>query len=78
MATGAAFMVLDHHDDLDRVILRALEMSQKGQPVIVDVKIDYSKRTRFTRGVSKTVLKHFPIVDKVRFIGRSLWRIVTG
>ena len=48
------------------------------EPVIVDVRIDYSKRTRFTKGVVGTVLKRFPLGDKVRFIGRALVRKVTG
>ena len=46
--------------------------------VIVDVRIDYSKRTRFTQGIVKTVLKRFPLGDKIRFVGRALLRKVTG
>jgi acetolactate synthase-1/2/3 large subunit len=46
--------------------------------VIVHVDIDYSKRTRFTRGVVKTVFKRFPLGDRFRFIGRALVRKVTG
>ena len=45
---------------------------------MVDVRIDYSKRTRFTQGVVKTVLKRFPLGDKFRFIGRAALRKVTG
>jgi acetolactate synthase-1/2/3 large subunit len=48
------------------------------QPVIVDVHIDYSKRTRFTEGVVKTALKRFPLRDRARFIGRALIRRITG
>ncbi|MCP4106265.1 MAG: thiamine pyrophosphate-binding protein [Desulfobacteraceae bacterium] len=76
-ATGAAFMEILENSDIDRVIPMALKVSSKGQPVIVDVKIDYSKRTRFTKGVVKTVLKRFPMGDKVRFIGRALMRKVS-
>ena len=53
-------------------------LASKGQPVIVQVAVDYSKRTRFTQGVVKTVLKRFPLTDKARFIGRALLRKVTG
>jgi acetolactate synthase-1/2/3 large subunit len=45
---------------------------------IVDVRIDYSKRTRFTEGVVKPVLKRFPLRDRACFIGRALRRRVTG
>lgn len=47
------------------------------QPVLVDVRIDYSKRTRFTEGVLKAALKRFTSRDKVRVVGRALWRRVT-
>ena len=53
-------------------------LASKGQPVIVQVAVDYSKRTRFTQGVVKAVLKRFPLTDKARFIGRALLRKVTG
>jgi acetolactate synthase I/II/III large subunit len=44
----------------------------------VDVRIDYSKRTRFTQGVVKTSLKRFPFRDRLRFVGRALMRRITG
>ena len=44
--------------------------------MIVDVNIDYSKRTRFTEGVVKTNLDRFPLADKMRIIGRAVWRKV--
>ena len=66
------------HANLLIKIQDALATAQKGQPVIVDVRIDYSKRTRFTQGVVKTVLKRFPLGDKFRFIGRAFVRKVTG
>ena len=60
------------------LIDEALEAASRGEPVLVDVRIDYSKRTRFTKGVMQTVVKRFPMSDRVRFIGRALVRKVTG
>ncbi|OQY52259.1 MAG: acetolactate synthase large subunit [Desulfobacteraceae bacterium 4572_88] len=77
-ATGAAFLRICKNEETDSVITEALEIATKGRPVIVDVKVDYSKRTRFTKGVVKTVLKRFPLGDKIRFIGRAVMRKVTG
>ena len=77
-ATGASYLQLNSNSEIEPIIGEALAFSAKGQPVIVDVNIDYSKRTRFTQGVVKTVLKRFSIRDKIRFIGRALWRKVTG
>jgi len=78
LATGAKYIPLTGNDGIEAALKDAFATAAKGQPVIVDVKIDYSKRTRFTQGVVKTVLKRFPLGDKFRFIGRALVRKVTG
>jgi len=77
-ATGARYMALNNDSEILAVIEGALTAAAEGGPVIVDVRIDYSKRTRFTEGVVKTVLQRFPMRDRVRFIGRALVRKVTG
>ena len=45
--------------DIERVVADALADAAAGKPVLVDVHIDYSKRTRFTEGVIRTNLKRF-------------------
>ena len=77
-ATGAAFLKIDDNQQVEGVISNALALAAGNRPVIVEVRIDYSKRTRFTQGVVKTVLKRFPRGDKMRFVGRALFRKVTG
>ncbi len=78
LATGAEYVAILDNAGIEEGILQALTASAKGKPVILDVRIDYSKRTRFTQGVVRTVLNRFPLGDKVRFIGRALWRKITG
>ena len=78
MATGAHYVVIENNSQIAAGIKEALDRAAQNQPVIVDVRIDYSKRTRFTQGVVKTVLKRFPLGDKFRFIGRAMLRKVTG
>jgi acetolactate synthase-1/2/3 large subunit len=77
-ATGAAYLPMHHDGEIDGVIDKAFEIAKRGQPVIVDVKVDYSKRTRFTKGVLMANLSRFALGDKVRFIGRSIIRHVLG
>ncbi len=77
-ATGAAYVPILKNDGIEAGIARAIELSNRNQPVIVDVRVDYSKRTRYTRGVVKANLKRFPLGEKVRFIGRAIVRRVTG
>jgi acetolactate synthase-1/2/3 large subunit len=78
MATGAKYVTIENNDGIAKGIQEALATAATGQPVVVDVRIDYSKRTRFTQGVVKTVLKRFPLGDKFRFIGRAVTRKFTG
>jgi acetolactate synthase-1/2/3 large subunit len=75
-ATGARYVAIENNGRIESGIGEALAV--RDQPVIVDVNIDYSKRTRFTQGVVKTVLKRFPLRDRARFVGRALLRKVTG
>jgi acetolactate synthase-1/2/3 large subunit len=76
-ATGAQYVAIENNGQIAARIQQAL-LAAQDQPVIVDVHIDYSKRTRFTQGVVKTALKRFPLRDRVRFIGRALIRKITG
>jgi acetolactate synthase I/II/III large subunit len=75
-AVGARYIAITDNSEITSGINQALTAS--GRPVIVDVRIDYSKRTRFTQGVVKTAVKTFPFRDKARFIGRALIRKITG
>ena len=77
-ATGARFLSLERNVDVDQIMDKAWSMADENVPVIVDVKIDYSKRTRFTEGVVATNLKRFNLGTKARFISRALVRKVTG
>jgi len=76
-ATSAQYVAIENNGQLASAIRLALTEGQN-QPVIVDVHIDYSKRTRFTKGVVKAAVKSFPLRDAARFLGRSLIRKVTG
>ena len=59
-------------------IAAALKTASENQPVVVNVRIDYSKKTRFTTGTVKTNLDRFDTRTKVRMIGRALYRKVFG
>ena len=77
-ANHVAFERMDNDAAVERIIERALSTAGSGRPVLVDVRIDYSKRTRFTEGTIKTNLKRFDLGTKARLVGRALWRKVTG
>jgi acetolactate synthase-1/2/3 large subunit len=64
--------------DLESGLAAAFEMENGARPVLVEVLVDYSKRTRFTDGIVKTNLEAFSLRNKARFVGRALWRRVTA
>ena len=76
-ATGCEFISINDDATCEEGIREALAHAAKNKPVIVDVRIDYSKRTRFTKGIVKTNLERFSFGNKARFISRALFRRVT-
>lgn len=78
MATGAAFVSMPDNASIEAAVRQAIEVSRTGRPVVVDVKIDYSKRTAFTEGAVKTNFQRLPLNQKVRTLARALTRRVTG
>ncbi len=78
MATGARYVAIQSNAGIAQGVQEALATAAKGQPVVVDVRVDYSKRTRFTKGIVQTNLMRFPLGEKLRFIGRAVVRKVTG
>jgi acetolactate synthase-1/2/3 large subunit len=42
--------------------------------VIVDVRIDYSKATRFTKGILRTNFMRMDVANKLRMVARAAWR----
>ncbi len=77
-AAGAAFVPLRNDDDIEKGLEEAFSLARDSRPVLVDVRIDYSRKTRFTQGVVKTNLSRFSTRDKLRFVGRALKRHVLG
>ena len=77
-ATGCAYVAIDGDEGIDPGIAAALKHAAANRAVIVDVRIDYSKRTRFTTGTIKTNLKRLDTRNKVRIIGRALKRKILG
>lgn len=77
-AVGAEYLIIENDSQINETINTALREAKNNKMVLVDVNIDYKKRTRFTKGVVKTVLENFPFNDKVRFIGRAVKRKIFG
>lgn len=71
---GVECLQLRSDAELASVLERARAIMTEGRPVAVDVAIDYSRKTYFTRGVVRTNLGRLPWKDRIRFIGRAVGR----
>ena len=75
---GVDFLALSSNNGISGVVEEAAAIAATGRPVLVEVEIDYSEKTFFTRGVVKTNLLRLPLKDQMRFVGRAVKRKVTG
>ncbi|MBS1959914.1 MAG: thiamine pyrophosphate-binding protein [Bdellovibrionales bacterium] len=73
-AAGYEFRFMSSDSDLEAFLVKALEETQNGTPVLVEVPIDYAQKTAFTRGVVMTNFKRFSFKDKLSLAGRVLVR----
>ncbi len=78
LATGASYIHIVNNDAIAAAVQQAIELAATGRPVIVDVNIDYAKRTSFTEGAVKTNFQRFPLDQKVRTLTRAVTRRITG
>jgi acetolactate synthase-1/2/3 large subunit len=75
---GVECLPLAGDEQIGEVLRQAKQRLTTGRPVALDVAIDYSKKTYFTRGVVKANLLRLPWRDRVRMVGRAVARRLTG
>ncbi len=78
IATGAEYIRVPSNAGVPQAIARARELATSGRPVIVDLIMDYSKRTAFTQGAVKTNFKRLPLAQRLRMVTRAVKRKITG
>ena len=78
IATGAEYIRVESNAEVTAAVTRARESASGGRPVIVDLIMDYSKRTAFTQGAVKTNFKRLPLAQRLRMVTRAVKRKITG
>ncbi len=74
---GCETLCVAHDDVLEETLEKALQITrEERRPVVLDVAIDYSQSTWFTKGVVKTNFFRLPRRDRWRMLGRALVRRV--
>ncbi len=74
---GVEYLSLARNADVEATLGKALAVTRSGNPVVVEVAIDYSEKTYFTRGVVRTNLGRLPWPDRIRYVLRALGRRLT-
>jgi len=74
---GVEHLSLARNADVEVTLGKALAVTHSGNPVVVEVAIDYSEKTYFTRGVVRTNLGRLPWPDRIRYVLRALGRRLT-
>jgi acetolactate synthase-1/2/3 large subunit len=72
--TGAAYVACADDAGIERALQEAFTTARSGRPVVVDIAIDYSRKTHFTRGVLSTTFWRLPWLDRLRMLGRAASR----
>jgi acetolactate synthase-1/2/3 large subunit len=76
-AVGAEHLLMSNNAQIDSVLRQARAVTEGKRPVIVEVNIDYSRKTYFTDGVVKVNLARLPWTDRLRMVVRALARRIS-
>ncbi|MCX6546204.1 MAG: thiamine pyrophosphate-binding protein [Acidobacteria bacterium] len=71
---GAEYVACRQDAHVPAALDRAFEVARGGRPVMVEVAIDYSRKTFFTSGVVASTFWRLPWSDRVRMLGRAVSR----
>ena len=76
-AAGCAYLAARSDAEVREAMTRALATARGGKPVMVEVAIDYSRKTWFTRGVVATNFWRLPWPERLRLLLRAAGRHLT-
>lgn len=68
------YLSLSENDETAEVLRKARTLMEENCPLLVEVAIDYSAKTYFTRGVVRIILNRLPWLDRLRFLARAIGR----
>jgi len=75
-AVGVEYLMMSNNVEIEPVLLQARALTEAGRPVLVEVAIDYSRKTYFTNGVVRVNFARLPWPDRLRMAVRAVARRV--
>jgi len=75
---GVECLSLGSDDEIDAVLEAAGAILREPRPIAIDLAVDYSRKTWFTRGVIRTNFGRLPWTARLRFVTRALGRRLSG
>ena len=74
-AVGVEYLMLARNSEIEPVLRQARTLTENKRPVVVEVAIDYSRKTYFTNGVVRVNFARLPWPDRLRMAVRALVRV---
>ncbi len=68
------YLSISQNDEITEALREARALMEAHGPVLVEVAIDYSAKTYFTKGVVRVTLNRLPWSDRLRFLARAITR----
>lgn len=75
--TGSLYFRIGTNADIEPILAAARAGAAASKPALIEVNIDYSKKTAFTEGIVKANLRRLPRGDKARIVTRAVMRRLT-
>jgi len=73
-SVGITYIRAQNDKELEAALDQSVRLARENKPVLLEVAIDYSQSTYFSKGVVKTNFLRFPLKDRFRLVGRVLKR----
>lgn len=77
-ALECGYFPIANNNGIDTILRRALETAAQGQPVIIDVSIDYSRKSYYAQSEEKAAQERLPSRDTLEIVKRAIVRKIMG
>jgi acetolactate synthase-1/2/3 large subunit len=77
-ALECGYFPIANNKGIDTILRRALETAAQGQPVIIDVSIDYSRKSYYAQSEEKAAQERLPSRDTLEIVKRAIVRKIMG